>query len=266
LLFADHLVVIRGGGDLATGVAFRLRHAGFPVIVLELAHPLTVRRTVALSTAVTKGTVLVEDIEGRRIDSIAAAEPLAASGVVPVLVEPGLPPTGASVVVDARMAKDVGDTTIEDAPFVVALGPGFTAGVDCDVVIETKRGHRLGRVIREGRPAPNSGVPGMVGGRSGERVLRAPTAGQVAWAVTIGDLVRTGAEIGRVVGHPITTGIDGVVRGLIAPGTSVPAGAKVGDIDPRGDPATCFTISEKSLAVGGGVLEAVLSWLNEVEA
>ena len=266
MLFADHLVVIRGGGDLATGVAFRLRHAGFPVIVLELAHPLTVRRTVALSTAVTEGTVLVEDIEGRRIDSIAAAEPLAASGVVPVLVEPGLPPTGASVVVDARMAKDVGDTTIEDAPFVVALGPGFTAGVDCDAVIETKRGHRLGRVIREGRPAPNSGVPGPVGGRSGERVLRAPGAGEVAWAVTIGDLVRAGAEIGRADGHPITAGIDGVVRGLIAPGTSVPAGAKVGDIDPRGDQAACFTISDKSLAVGGGVLDAVLTWLNRVDS
>jgi xanthine dehydrogenase accessory factor len=262
LLFADHLVVLRGGGDLATGVAFRLVRAGFPVIVLELALPLTVRRTVALSTAVTEGRIRVEDLEARVVDSVDAAVQLAATGVVPVLVDAGLPSTGASVVVDARMTKHANDTTIVDAPLVVGLGPGLTAGVDCHAVIETMRGHRLGRVIWEGDAAPNTGIPGSIGGRAGDRVLRAPTAGTVEWDVAIAEVVRADREIGRVDGRVITAPLDGVVRGLITPGAYVEAGTKVGDIDPRGDPAACFEISDKSVAIGGGVVEAVLTWLN----
>ena len=262
MLFADHLVVLRGGGDLATGVAYRLVRAGFPVIVLELAQPLTVRRTVALSTAVTDGRVRVEDIEARVAHSIEAAIQLAGSGVVPVLVKPGLPRTGASVVVDARMTKHATDTTMEDAPLVVGLGPGVTAGVDCDAVVETMRGHRLGRVIWEGAAAPNTGIPGSIGGRAGDRVLRAPTAGTVEWDVSIAEVVRAGREMGRVDGRVITAPLDGVVRGLITPGAYVEPGTKIGDIDPRGDPEACFEISDKSVAIGGGVVEAVLTWLN----
>lgn len=261
MLFGDRLVVLRGGGDLATGVAFRLHRAGFPVIILELAKPLTVRRPVAFSTAVDADRVSVEGITGLRVDTLEAAIRTARDGVVPVLVSPSLPEVAASVVVDARMAKRRDDTTIGDAPLVVALGPGFTAGIDCDAVVETMRGPRLGRVIWQGAAAANTGVPGMLGGRSRQRVLRTEIGGTVGWKVAIGDLVQAGRDLGTVDGEPIVATVDGVVRGLIAPGREVAPGVKIGDIDPRGDLAACFEISDKALAVGGGVVEAVFTWL-----
>jgi len=156
------------------------------------------------------------------------------------------------------MAKRNIDTRIDQAAFVIALGPGFTAGVDCHAVIETNRGHRLGRVIWRGAAEPNTGTPGIVAGKGRERVLRAPVAGVVSWRVEIGDRVRGGDRVGSVSGHTIAAPFDRVARGLIAPGTAVPAGIKIGDIDPRDDVAAAFTISEKALAIGGGVLEAVL--------
>lgn len=264
MLFEDNLVIVRGGGDLGTGVVYRLHRAGFPVIVLELAAPLTIRRTVAVSTAVPDGSVIVENMTARRADSVADAVALARSGVVPVLVSPSLPSGVApAVVVDARLAKRNLDTTREDAPFVVGLGPGFTAGADCHAVVETARGHRLGRVLHHGPAAPNTGRPGSLGGATVERVVRAPIDGGVKWDVTIGDLVEAGQQLGDIAGTPIAGGVGGVVRGLIAGGMAVPAGLKIADIDPRGDPAACFEISDKALAVGGGVLEAVLGHLND---
>lgn len=262
MLFGDRLVVVRGGGDLATGAVFRLHRAGFPAVVLELAEPLTVRRTVAFSSAVDAGRVDVEGVTARRVDTIEAATRAARDGTVTVLVSPSLPGIGASVVVDARMAKHSADTTRRDAPLVLALGPGFTAGVDCDAVVETMRGPRLGRVIWNGAAAPNTGVPGTIGGRSAERVLRTDTGGRVSWEVEIGDLVQAGQGMGAVDGAPIVTSIDGVARGLIAPGREVEPGTKIGDVDPRGDRTACFEISDKALAVGGGVVEAVLTWLS----
>ncbi len=284
MLFSEYLI-LRGGGDLATGVAYRLHHAGFPVIVTELPQPLVVRRRVALATAVLEGEITVEDLRAVRVDSVEEAYALAPTGVIPVLVAPqltdnGRPPPAAgegtilsdflaavgdhwSAVVDARMAKRNIDTTIDQAPLVIALGPGFVAGVNCHAVVETNRGHRLGRVIWQGAAEPNTGTPGVVGGKGAERVLRAPVAGVASWRVEIGDRVREGDIMGDVAGVAVAAPFDGVVRGLIAPGTVVPAAIKIGDVDPRGDVAACFTISDKALAIGGGVLEALLIHLSK---
>lgn len=254
------LVLVRGGGDLATGVVARLSRAGFPVVVTELANPLTVRRAVALSSAVQDGEVKVEGVIGRRVSDAVGAVELARSGVVPVLVSPDLPDLGvpSDVIIDARLAKRNIDTTLRQAPLVVGLGPGFHAGVDCHAVVETMRGHHLGRVLWSGSAQPNTGTPGIVGGRGAERVLRSPLAGSVEWEATIGDTVTEGQTLGLVETGAVFAPFDGVVRGLIRSGTVVPAGLKIGDVDPRADRSACFEISDKALAVGGGVLEAVL--------
>jgi xanthine dehydrogenase accessory factor len=303
MLFPNHLILLRGGGDLATGVAYRLHKAGFPIVVLERPDPLVVRRQVALATAVLEGAITVEDLRAVRVDSFAEGLGLASTGAIPVLVAPdlatiypasedansgiGIQGSGGAgeqgsqeaatrhlplvarrsslILVDARMAKRNLDTTIDQAPLVIALGPGYTAGVDCHAVIETNRGHRLGRVIWDGAAEANTGTPGIVAGKGAERVLRAPAAGVVQWRKAIGDRVRAGEVLGTVAGQAVVAPFDGVARGLIAPGTAVPAKLKIGDVDPRGDVATCFTISEKALAVGGGVVEAVLTWLGRQE-
>lgn len=230
------------------------------MVVLELPRPLTVRRTVALSTAVTEGEAVVQGLRGVRAGSPDEAVATARTGAVAVLVETGLAPIGADVVVDARMAKRNLGTAIGDADLVVALGPGFTAGVDCHAVVETMRGHDLGRVIWSGSAAADTGTPGPVGGRSAERVLRAPAAGAVAWEAAIGDRVAEGQRLATVAGAAVTAPFDGVLRGAIASGAEVRTGLKIGDVDPRPDPAACHRISDKALAVGGGVLEAVLAW------
>jgi xanthine dehydrogenase accessory factor len=257
---ADVVVLVRGAGDLATGVAWRLRRAGFGVIMCELEHPLTVRRSVAFSTAVGEGSVTVEGIEAVRVTTAEAAA-LAHSGVVPVVVSPGLPSLPADVVVDARVAKRALDTTIRDAALVVALGPGFEAGRDCHAVVETMRGSRLGRVYWQGHVAPNTGTPGVIGGRGAERVLRASSAGRIRWRVSIGDVVAAGAVLGTVGDEWVRAPFAGVVRGLIADGTPVARGLKIGDVDPRAD-TDWREISDKALAVAGGVLEAILTWLS----
>lgn len=268
MLFKEYLVVLRGGGDLATGVAYRLHQAGFPVLALELARPLVVRRRVALATAVLEDAVTIETLQARRVADAAEALALAKTGVIPVLVAPKLAPIQQQlngrlpIVVDARMAKRNIDTSRADAELVIGLGPGFTAGDDCHAVIETMRGHALGRVIWQGRALPNTGTPGIVAGKGAERVIRAPAAGVVQWVCEIGDRVEAGALLGDVDGAPMHAPFAGVVRGLIAPGTAVPAGLKIGDVDARGDRDACFTISDKALAIGGGVLAAILTWLN----
>ncbi len=255
---ADTLVLLRGGGDLATGAAWRLTRAGFPVVVCELEHPLTVRRRVALSSAVADGRVDIEGMVGVRA-TVSEAIGLTQQGLVPVLVSSGLPELSAQVVVDARMAKRALDTTIDDAPLVVALGPGYTAGVHAHAVVETMRGPHLGRVFWFGSVAPDTGTPGEVAGHGTERVLRAPVEGAARWEARIGDLVEAGAVLGTVGGREVHSPFAGVVRGLVADGTVVPAGLKVGDVDPRAD-TDWREISDKALAVGGGVLEAVLTW------
>ncbi len=266
--FEDHLVVVRGGGDLASGAAHHLHRAGFPVVVLELPAPLAIRRTVSFASAVLGGDVTVDSADpvvGRLAETPGDAVAIARGGAVAVLVSPDIPDFGEpiSVVVDARLAKRNIDTAIDQAPLVVALGPGFTAGEDCDAVVETMRGHRLGRVIWEGPAAPNTGVPGSVGGATAQRVVRAPAAGTVNWDVAIGDLVEADQRLGTVGSFPVTTPISGVVRGLIAPGFDATTGLKIADIDPRAEPTACFEISDKARLVGAGVLLATLTWLNQ---
>lgn len=259
--FSDHLVVVRGGGDLGTGAAWRLRRIGFPVVVLELERPLAVRRTVAFSTAITDGSIVVDGIEAIRATDPGEAIAVADDGRIPVIASEVIPDLSIppSVVVDARLAKRVLDTQIDQAPLVVALGPPFVAGVDCHAVVETMRGHRLGRVIWDGPAAPNTGVPGKLGGVSAQRVVRADAAGDLVWDVAIGATVTAGQRMGSIGGTPVTATIGGTVRGLIAPGAVEP-NLKIGDIDPRGDADASTEISDKSLSVAGGVLEAVLTW------
>ncbi len=252
--------MLRGGGDLATGVAWHLTRQGWPVVVLELPEPLTVRRTVAMSTAVTEGEIMVQGVRGVLVESADQVLAAAREGDVAVLVAPELTRLGSlrpAVVVDARMAKRNIDTSIRDADLVIGLGPGFTPRLDCHVVIETMRGPNLGNVLKSTRAQPDTGVPAELGGRSADRILRAPAAGRVEWRVGIGDVVTEGQPLGEVGGEEVRAPFDGVVRGAIRPGIEVPARLKIGDVDPRGDPSACCRISDKALAVGRGVLEAV---------
>ena len=257
------LVVVKGGGDLATGVAHRLHRAGMWVIITELPQPTVIRRPVAFASAVFEGEISVEGVTARRVESVTQALACLDEGVVPVLVDPQagvVRELRPDVVVDATIAKRNLGTHISDAPIVVALGPGFTAGVDCHAVVETARGHYLGRVITQGQATPNTGVPGAVVGHAEDRVVRAPCAGVFRGERRIGDRVEAGQSVARVDGEPIVARISGVLRGLLADGLPVHAGMKVGDVDPRGVVDHCFTISDKARAVGGGVLEAIL-WL-----
>ena len=261
------LCVVRGGGDLATGVVWRLRRSGVTVVVTELAHPRAIRRTVALSTAVDSGSVVVEGLEAVHAvtnDDIAS---ITATGRIPVVIDPDLTRVRTtapiSTMVDARLAKQVGDTRIDMADLVVALGPGFTAGRDCHAVIETQRGHRLGRVIWEGSAIANTGQPAPIGGHGEDRVLRASVEGTVSWSCSIGDVVNSGTELGVISTpdrtYPIAAPFTGVLRGAIADGFHVRTGLKIADIDPRCDPSSCWEISDKALAIGGGVVEAVMA-------
>lgn len=256
------LVLIRGGGDLATGVAARLHRSGFDIVVLEIAEPRAIRRLVALAEAIFAGQVDVEDLHGVRCADVEAARAALADGWIPVLVDPTadsrlvLEPVA---LVDARMRKVPPELGLEAAPFVVGLGPGFTAGVDCHAVVETQRGHHLGRVLWQGQAAPDSGVPEAVAGHDRDRVLRAPASGVLEARQPLGGFLHAGDEIARVGGVSLRAPFGGVLRGLLHDGLEVTEGEKVGDIDPRGVPAHCLEISDKSLAVGGGVLEALLA-------
>lgn len=257
----DHVIVVRGGGDIGSGVIWRLRRVGFPVIVTELERPLTIRRTVAFSTAITDESIMIEGVTGVRVGNAVEALDAAASGHVPLLVSPAIPDVGASVIVDARLAKRNIDTARGQAPFVVALGPGFHASRDCDAIIETMRGHDLGRVIWDGPAEPNTGVPGMIGGESARRVIHASHGGVLSWRTGIGDTVDDGETLGWIDDIAVRSGITGTVRGLLAEGPVI-EGLKIADIDPRFDPSAIDRISDKALSVGGGVLEAILVWLD----
>ena len=261
-LFSDLLIVVRGGGDLATGVVYRLVKAGFPVIVTELARPVAIRRAVAFASAIFDGQITVEGMTARRVESVAEARHRLASGEVPVLADEegaSLAVVRPAILVDARMAKRNLGTTLGDAPLVIALGPGFEAGRDCHAVIETNRGHNLGRVIWHGAAEPNTGTPGSVQGHMADRVLRAPADGFVVPYAAIGDSLRAGDMIASMGDQPVYAPFDGALRGLIHPSVQVTRGLKIGDLDPRGARDHCFTISDKALAIGGGALEAILS-------
>ena len=259
------LILIRGAGDLASGIALRLFRSGFSVVMTDLRHPTSIRRTVSFSEAIVKSETTVENVTAKRAESAAEALKLLNDSVIPVLADPEcacraeLKP---HVVVDAILAKRNLGTKITDAPIVIGVGPGFTAGEDCHAVVETMRGHTLGRAIYEGSALPNTNIPGLIGGFAGERVLRAPADGAFRTAASIGDLVNEGDTVGYVGDAPMKCTISGVLRGLIADGTMVHKGMKSGDVDPRGDVSYCQTASDKALAIGGGVLEAILHFSN----
>lgn len=256
------LVVIRGAGDLASGIALRLHHCGIRVVMTDLPCPLSIRRTVSFSSAISQGSYTVEDITAKRADTAPQVLELLDAGFLPVLADPEglcIPQLAPDAVVDAILAKRNLGTRITDAPVVIGVGPGFTAGEDCHAVVETMRGHTLGRVIYRGSALPNTNIPGLIGGYAGERVLRAPADGIFCQKLEIGAVVRAGDIAGEVDGELMKCTIDGVLRGIIADGTPVFKGMKSGDVDPRCKPEYCTTASDKALAVGGGVLEAVLN-------
>ena len=254
-------VLIRGAGDIATGIALRLYRARMQVIMTDLPKPTAIRRTVCFSQAIVYGETTVESVRAVYAADVPAAEEIAAQGNIPVLADPDCACRTAlrpDALVDAILAKRNLGTRRTDAPVVIGVGPGFTAGVDCHAVVETMRGHTLGRVIYTGSALPNTNIPGLIGGFAGERVLRAPADGEFRSARQIGDLVKAGDVAGYVAGEPMVCTIGGVLRGLIADGVLVHKGMKSGDVDPRGDVDNCYTASDKALAVGGGVLEALL--------
>jgi len=256
--------LVKGAGDLATGVALRLLRSGFAVVMTELPRPTVIRRTVAFAEAVYAERVTVEGIEAVRAAPGDDLSDLLRRGAVPVVVDPEasvrhvLHP---ALLVDAVIAKRNTGTRIDDAPAVVALGPGFRAGRDAHAVIETQRGHTLGRVIRDGEALADTGVPGEVGGFAAERVLRAPCAGSFRGLRQIGDRVARGDVVAGVDGEPVRSTLDGVLRGLLHTGLPVTPGYKVGDVDPRAAPEHCFLVSDKALSVAGGVLEAACALL-----
>ena len=254
-------ILIKGAGDLATGVAVRLKRAGFDLVMTDLPHPTAVRRTVSFCEAIPEGEMVVEGIRARRADSAEAAESIMADGDIAVLADPEarcIEILRPFAVVDAILAKRNTGTGIFDAQVVVALGPGFMAGVDCHAVVETMRGHNLGRVIASGAAHPNTGIPGEIGGHTVERLLRAPADGFFQPLAAIGDVVKAGDMVASVAGAPLKALISGVVRGLLREGTPVHKGMKSGDIDPRCEIFHCFSVSDKARAIGGGVLEAIL--------
>jgi xanthine dehydrogenase accessory factor len=261
----DVRVVVKGAGDLATGVGARLWRSGMQVLMTELERPLTIRRTAAFSEAVYDGETRVEDLTARRVAGVDDVYAAWEAGAIPVLVDSSA--TGGAairphVLVDGILAKRNLGTRITDAPLVIGLGPGFTAGHDVHAVIETNRGHYLGRVLWHGSAEPDTGVPGEIGGMGRERVIYAPADGAFRHEREIGSVVVKGELLGFAGGVPVPAPIAGVLRGLIHDGIEVRKGLKIGDVDPRGSPDHCFTISDKALAIGGGVLEAVLAHLH----
>jgi xanthine dehydrogenase accessory factor len=256
------LVLIRGGGDLASGVAVRLHRIGLKVVILEIAQPLAVRRLVSFAESIYTGEITVEGVTAKRVYNIENGLEVLSQDLIPVLIDPqakSLDFYHPAVMVDGRMIKRPSELDLNAASFVIGLGPGFVAGRDCHAVIETNRGHRLGRVIWHGQAEADTKVPDTVGEKREERVLRAPMTGILDNLVDIADHLEPGQPIFKVRNITVTAPFRGVLRGLVHPGITVQLGQKVGDLDPRDDPSFCTLVSDKSLAIGGGVLEAILS-------
>lgn len=266
------LIVVRGGGDLATGSIYKLKKSGFPVLILEVSNPSAIRRNVAFCEAVYQGTQTVEDMTCYLAESLEQAQEFLMEGKLVVLVDPEgetIAKLKPLAVVDAILAKKNIGTNRNMAPITVALGPGFTAGDDVDAVIETKRGHNLGRVFWSGTAAPNTGIPGIISGYGKERVIHCPAKGILRNVKNITDTVSKGEVIAIVETDngivPVEATLDGILRGLIRDGYPVNTGFKMADIDPRAEEySNCFTISDKARCIAGGVLEAILQRRDEL--
>jgi xanthine dehydrogenase accessory factor len=253
------LALVKGAGDLASGVAYKLREAGYSVVMTETRQPTAVRRTVAFAEAVYEGRVSVEGVEAVVADDDDAIADLLAAGVIPVVVDPGAElrhRLRLNLLVDAIMAKRNVGTSRSDARVVVALGPGFYAGRDAHAVVETMRGPTLGQVILNGEALPNTGIPADRRGYSEQRLLRSPGDGWFHPLKQIGDGISTGELVGMVGTLPVVSQLDGVIRGLLREGLWVKSGLKLGDVDPEATLADCYRISDKARAIGEGVLRA----------
>ena len=263
----DIKVLVRGGGEMASGIAYRLHRCHMKVFITEVAVPTTVRRTVAFAEAVYRGRHTIEGVEAVRVDSAADADAVWEKGAIPLFVDPDARVREAihpQVVVDAIMAKRETGTNKSYAPLVIGVGPGFVAGVHAHAVVETNRGHNLGRVLWQGQAERDTGVPAPVSGYTEERVLRAPKRGLFKTQHEIGDSVQVGDIVAQVDGRPVRAQIRGILRGLLKDGIAVEQGIKAGDIDPRGEAEYCYLISDKARAIAGGVLEAILHSLNSL--
>ncbi len=264
-MFRHLLVGVKGAGDLASGTIHRLHCAGFAVVATELPQPLALRRTVSFAEAIYSGSLEIEGVTGVRTDTLDDVRSMLKLRQVPVIIDPegallrALEPTA---IIDATLAKHPTGVQLTDAQVVLALGPGFEVGVDAHAVIETNRGHNLGRVYLSGCAEANTGVPGDIAGFTSERLLRAPADGPLIAQHTIADMVHAGEVVATVGGVPMLAPIGGVLRGLVHDGLVVQQGLKVGDIDPRARREHCFSISDKSRAIAGGVLEALLYLLD----
>ena len=266
-----NLILLLGGGDLGSGVGLRLHRAGLRLMIAELPQPLAVRRLVSFAEAVYSGQVTVEGVPARHVENLAQAFSILELGQIPVLTIPwqdillGLnssfsaPHFSLCILIDGRMTKRPPEYSLDVAPLVIGLGPGFVAGESCHVVIETQRGHYLGRAIWRGPAQADSGIPESVAGRSDERVMRAPADGVFHTFASIGDHLDPGQVTGEVAGQVVVAPFAGVLRGLLHSGIAVERNAKVGDLDPRDDLRYCTLVSDKALAVGGGALEAILT-------
>lgn len=256
-------ILIKGAGDLATGIGFRLFRAGYVVWMTDLSMPTSVRRSVSFSSAIYEGQISIESMKAVFAPNFDEALSIQKRHHIPILADP----TAAiresyrpEIIVDAIMAKENTGTKKEDAGLVIGVGPGFYAGKDCHLVVETKRGHYLGRVIRDGSAIPNTGIPGDIGGYTIERLIKADRDGEFDPQVKIGDFVEQGQIVALIAGVPVKANMSGLVRGILHKGIRVFKGMKAGDIDARCKAEHCHTISDKARAVGGGVLEAVCAY------
>ncbi|MEG1415440.1 MAG: selenium-dependent molybdenum cofactor biosynthesis protein YqeB [Clostridium sp.] len=257
----NRTVLIRGGGDLASGIGHRLHNSGFNVIMTEIVQPLVIRRTVAFADAIYNRSAVVEGIEAVFCETLEDVQKAFNNNQISVIIDEEceiLNKLKVDVVIDAILAKKNIGTYIDMAPIVIGVGPGFTAGVDVNAVVETNRGHYLGKVIYEGAASPNTGEPGNIGGYTYDRVIKSPAEGIINHVRSIGDVVKSGEVIATIDDTNVTSNIDGVLRGLIREGTYVQKGLKIADTDPRAVVNYCFEISEKARAIGGGVLEAIM--------
>jgi xanthine dehydrogenase accessory factor len=263
------IIVVKGAGEMASALAWRLYMSNMrKIIMLESDYPLAVRREVSFCEAVHEGEKVVEKVRAVRVQNPDEIKPCWEKNEIAVMVDPQwqvLNTVQPEVVIDGILAKKNLGTHIHEAPLVLGLGPGFCAGKDVHLVIETNRGHNLGRLITSGEAEPNTGTPGAIGGFAEERVLRAPGAGKFQSRRNIGEAVKKNEILGSVAGIEVRASIAGVLRGLIRPNSQVTKGLKIGDIDPRGDASYCFTISDKARAIGGSVLEAILRSYNRTE-
>jgi len=260
------LIVIRGGGDIASGIASKLYNAGFKVLIAEIKKPTVIRRKVSFADAVYEKEVFIEGISGKLANDISDALKMIEDKIIPIIIDPCMTyfrQDRPYILVDSIIAKKNIGTSLEMATIVIGVGPGFTAGVDVNAVVESKRGHYLGKVLLQGTAEPNTGIPGNIEGFTEERVIWAQNEGEIKIIKDIGSIVKSGDTIALIDKTEVKSKINGIVRGMIRDGYYVNRGMKIADIDPRKKTSYCYSISDKARAIGGGVLEAILYFINK---